>query len=242
MLVVAGPGAGKTYCLIARIGHLIAWRGLPPADLRRHLHQQGRGRDRRPASARHRPGGRRHHPRDPPRAVLSPAPGPRRGAWDCAGASASPTRTTSGGCSGGSGSGRSARTSSSRLFGRHRLQHVPLTAGDRSCSEAYRDGAPRPEPARLRRPHRPRRRAAARRHAPRRRTSGPAGTAILVDEFQDLSLAQYEVVTELTAAHIATVSPWATTSSPSSPGPAPTPRSWSASGPISRSRRRSSST
>ena len=30
VLVVAGPGAGKTYCLIARIARLIAWHGLDP--------------------------------------------------------------------------------------------------------------------------------------------------------------------------------------------------------------------
>src|SRR5438477_10266049 len=30
VLVVAGPGAGKTYCLIARIGHLIVCHGLAP--------------------------------------------------------------------------------------------------------------------------------------------------------------------------------------------------------------------
>ena len=30
MLVVAGPGAGKTWCLIARVGHLVAELGYPP--------------------------------------------------------------------------------------------------------------------------------------------------------------------------------------------------------------------
>jgi DNA helicase II / ATP-dependent DNA helicase PcrA len=30
VLVVAGPGAGKTFCLIARIGHLIGRQGLEP--------------------------------------------------------------------------------------------------------------------------------------------------------------------------------------------------------------------
>src|SRR5438552_13422291 len=30
VLVVAGPGAGKTFCLIARINHLINTRGLAP--------------------------------------------------------------------------------------------------------------------------------------------------------------------------------------------------------------------
>ena len=30
VLVVAGPGAGKTFCLIARINHLIETRGMAP--------------------------------------------------------------------------------------------------------------------------------------------------------------------------------------------------------------------
>ena len=30
VLVVAGPGAGKTFCLIGRIGHLIRALGVPP--------------------------------------------------------------------------------------------------------------------------------------------------------------------------------------------------------------------
>src|SRR2546422_11696061 len=30
VLVVAGPGAGKTFCLIARINHLLNTRGLAP--------------------------------------------------------------------------------------------------------------------------------------------------------------------------------------------------------------------
>jgi superfamily I DNA/RNA helicase len=30
VLVVAGPGAGKTFCLIARIGHLITRSGVEP--------------------------------------------------------------------------------------------------------------------------------------------------------------------------------------------------------------------
>ena len=80
VLVVAGPGAGKTYCLIARIARLIAWHGLrPPAHLRRHLHQQGRRRDRRPAPAGDRPARRGRHPRHAARALLRPAAGSRGG-------------------------------------------------------------------------------------------------------------------------------------------------------------------
>ncbi|MCZ6918519.1 MAG: UvrD-helicase domain-containing protein [Gemmatimonadetes bacterium] len=33
VLVIAGPGAGKTYCLIGRIKHLIAEAGMPPARI-----------------------------------------------------------------------------------------------------------------------------------------------------------------------------------------------------------------
>ena len=33
VLVVAGPGTGKTFCLIGRIGHLIRVLGIPPARI-----------------------------------------------------------------------------------------------------------------------------------------------------------------------------------------------------------------
>ena len=33
VLVIAGPGAGKTYCLIGRVKHLIAEEGMPPARI-----------------------------------------------------------------------------------------------------------------------------------------------------------------------------------------------------------------
>ncbi|HKU61756.1 MAG TPA: UvrD-helicase domain-containing protein, partial [Gemmatimonadales bacterium] len=33
MLVVAGPGAGKTFCLIGRIGYLIRAGGIPPGRI-----------------------------------------------------------------------------------------------------------------------------------------------------------------------------------------------------------------
>ena len=69
-------------------------------------------------------------------------------------ASASPTRTTSGGCCAGSVSGPSATGQLLLLFGRHRLQHVPLTAGDQELFAAYTEALRAPEPAGLRRPDR----------------------------------------------------------------------------------------
>ena len=86
------------------------------------------------------------------------------------------------------------------LFGRHRLQHVPLTAGDQELFDAYSDAL----------------RArnlldyddliARAGELLRTREDVRAGVRdrwdyVLVDEFQDLSLAQYEVVTELAARH-----------------------------------------
>ena len=56
VLVVAGPGAGKTYCLIGRVQHLIQHWASPRPDLRRHLHQQGGGGDRHPAERHARAG------------------------------------------------------------------------------------------------------------------------------------------------------------------------------------------
>ena len=86
------------------------------------------------------------------------------------------------------------------LFGRHRLQHVPLTAGDRELYEAYSDAlrarnlvdyddliARTGELLRTR--------------ADVRLDVRARWDYVLVDEFQDLSLAQYEVVTELAARH-----------------------------------------
>ena len=86
------------------------------------------------------------------------------------------------------------------LFGRHRLQHVPLTPGDLELFRTYREA--------LR----------ARNLVDYDDLIGLTGElircnpeagaelrarwdCILVDEFQDLSLAQYEVVTGLTAEH-----------------------------------------
>ena len=86
MLVIAGPGAGKTYCLIARIHHLITRHGVVPAricavtftnkaaeEIGTRLHRElgGAGQE---VVARHAP---RALPRDP--ATHTEAAGLRRG-------------------------------------------------------------------------------------------------------------------------------------------------------------------
>src|SRR6266705_953625 len=73
VLVVAGPGAGKTFCLIARINHLINTRGLAPERIcavtftNRAAEAHARGP---------RGGG---HARHDPRVVSRPAARARRG-------------------------------------------------------------------------------------------------------------------------------------------------------------------
>ena len=87
-----------------------------------------------------------------------------------------------------------------RLFGRHQLEHYQLTPGDQEHFAAYREVL------------RSRRLLdyndlIALTGELLRRNPGPAAEirarwdALLVDEFQDLSLAQYEVITGLTAGH-----------------------------------------
>ena len=66
LIIVAGPGTGKTRTLTARIAYLIQEKGVAPGSHpRHHLHQQGRGRDGR-ASGRH-GRGRRPPPASPSR-------------------------------------------------------------------------------------------------------------------------------------------------------------------------------
>ena len=87
-----------------------------------------------------------------------------------------------------------------RLFGRHQLEHIPLEAGDSEHFEAYREALRSRGlldyndlialSGELLRRH-PAEAAAVRRR----------WDAVLVDEFQDLSLAQYEVVAGLAKEH-----------------------------------------
>ncbi len=130
VLVVAGPGAGKTFCLIARIGYLIARHGLEPRricavtftnkaadEIAERLAPQlgpGRGRDHPRHAAR-------ALPRDPPGARRRPS-GLRRGFGM---ADEEYQRRVL----------RRLRVRPERigqllrLFGRHRLQHYPAHPG-----------------------------------------------------------------------------------------------------------------
>ena len=176
VLVVAGPGAGKTFCLIGRIAYLIGTRSSrPPPHLRHHLHQQGRGRDRRAAQARGRRRSRRSRPGHPACALPRAAAGARRGDG------AAPRLRTRGrglpeaACFGGSTSGPSASAQLLRLFGRHQLEHYPLTAGDLEHFTGYREAPPGARTARLQRPDRPHRRAAREHPAIADADPGPVG-------------------------------------------------------------------
>ena len=136
----------------------------------------------------------------PPRAVPPPAPGPRLGHGTAPRASASRTRTTSGGCSSGSASGRSGWTSSSACSaatGCRTRRSLPATW---SCSgpTARRSG---PATCSTTTTSSPSRRELLRCHEAAAAEIRSRWDAILVDEFQDLSLAQYAVVTGIAALH-----------------------------------------
>ncbi|MDQ3138288.1 MAG: UvrD-helicase domain-containing protein [Gemmatimonadota bacterium] len=196
VLVVAGPGAGKTYCLIARIGRLIAYEGVAPericaitftnkaADeiaerLRRDLGPVADGVTR---GTLHALCVRllRHH---------AVAAGLRRGF----------------GIVDEDYQRRVLRRLGVRperqgqlllLFGRHRLQHTPLTGGDLALFEGYAEA--------LRSRNLLDYDDLISRTGTLLRGRGEAladvssrWDCVLVDEFQDLSLAQYEVVTHL---------------------------------------------
>jgi superfamily I DNA/RNA helicase/DNA polymerase III epsilon subunit-like protein len=200
VLVVAGPGAGKTYCLIARIARLIAWHGLDPRRICA-VTFTNKAADEIAARLQREIGPLAE---DVTRGTLhalcfgllrdhAAAAGLRRGFGI---ADEDYQRRVL----------RRLRVRPERhgqlllLFGRHRLQHVPLTAGDQELFDAYSDAL------------RARNlldyddliaRAGA---LLRTREDVRAGVRdrwdyVLVDEFQDLSLAQYEVVTELAARH-----------------------------------------
>ena len=200
VLVVAGPGAGKTFCLIARIGHLITHYGLEPrricavtftnkaADeiagrLRREIGPDAEEVTRGTLHALCLTLLREH----------ADVMGLRRGFGI---ADEDYQRRLL----------RRLRVRAERhpyllgLFGRHRLQHVPLLGRDLELFHAYRDAL------------------AARNlldyddliaRAGELLRCNPAAAAmirrrwdaVLVDEFQDLSLAQYEVVTSLSRDH-----------------------------------------
>jgi superfamily I DNA/RNA helicase/DNA polymerase III epsilon subunit-like protein len=201
VLVVAGPGAGKTFCLIGRIGHLTRTLGIAPrricavtftnkaadeiaARLRRDigpeaadeitrgtLHSLCLALLREQASLMGLRRGFGLADEDYQKRVL------RR-------LRVRPER----------------QPALLRIFGRHQLEHVPLSAPDLELFEAYREAL----------------RARGlldyndlialagellRRHPQEARAIRARWDAILVDEFQDLSLAQYEVITGLAGEH-----------------------------------------
>ena len=200
VLVVAGPGAGKTFCLIGRIAHLISAGNIDPrricavtftnkaADeiasrLRREI---GPGADEVTRGTLHAlclallrehagvMGLRRGFglaDEDYQKRVL------RR-------LRVRPER----------------QAQLLRLFGRHQLEHYPLSAGDQEHFESYR------EQLRSRRLLDYNDLIALTGDLLRGHPEAAAGIrarwdAVLVDEFQDLSLAQYEVITGLAAGH-----------------------------------------
>jgi superfamily I DNA/RNA helicase/DNA polymerase III epsilon subunit-like protein len=200
VLVVAGPGAGKTYCLIARIGHLIACEGLSPARICA-VTFTNKAADEIAARLR--------------REIGPGAEEITRGTLHSLCFSLLRDYAAAAGLRRGFGIAdedyqrrvlRRLRVRPERqkqllqLFGRHRLQHVPLTAGDLELFRAYSAALTSrnlvdyddliARTGELLREH-------------------PAAgddvrgrwDYVLVDEFQDLSLAQYEIITHLTAGH-----------------------------------------
>ncbi|HEU5042437.1 MAG TPA: UvrD-helicase domain-containing protein, partial [Gemmatimonadales bacterium] len=200
VLVVAGPGAGKTFCLIARIEHLISRRGLDP---RRICAVTFTNKAADEIAARLR------------REIGPAADEVTRGTLHALCLALLRDYAEVLGLRRGFGIAdeeyqrrllRRLRVRAERhtyllsLFGRHRLQHVPLDLRDQAVFDAYRAalGARNlldyddlvARAGELLRGH-------------------PAAAAmirrrwdyLLVDEFQDLSLAQYEVVTGLSRDH-----------------------------------------
>jgi superfamily I DNA/RNA helicase/DNA polymerase III epsilon subunit-like protein len=200
VLVLAGPGAGKTYCLVARIHHLIARHGVAPAricavtftnkaaeEIRTRLHRAlGAAGEEVVGGTLHSLslGILRAHPE---------AAGLRRGFGV---ADEDYQRTVL----------RRLRVREERrgslltLFSRARLEQYPLTPGDQELFQAYRDTL------RARNlvdfdelialTERLLREDAAVAASERSRFD-----YLLVDEFQDLNLAQYGIVKHLVAGH-----------------------------------------
>lgn len=200
VLVVAGPGAGKTFCLIGRIQHLIGRVGIQPGRICA-VTFTNKAADEIAERLR---------------LVLGPAAEEiTRGTLHalCLG-----ILRDHGGLVGlrrGFGVAdedyqrrvlrrlkvpRESINAVLALFGRHRLQHAPLTAGDLELFRNYRDAlrarnlldyddliALAGELLRC--------------HAEASAAIRARWDCVLVDEFQDLSLAQYEVVTGLVEGH-----------------------------------------
>ena len=200
VLVVAGPGAGKTFCLIARIGHLIACDGLAPSRICALTFTNKAADEIATRLAREIGPAAEEITRGTLHALCfallrqhAAAAGLRRGFGI---ADDDYQRRVL----------RRLRVRSERqgpllqLFGRHRLQHTPLTPGDAELFQAYAEAL--------------RSRNLLDYHDLIARTGELLGADpdvladvrrrwdyVLVDEFQDLSLAQYEVVTRLASRH-----------------------------------------
>jgi superfamily I DNA/RNA helicase/DNA polymerase III epsilon subunit-like protein len=200
VLVVAGPGAGKTYCLIARIGHLIVCHGLAP---RRICAVTFTNKAADEITARLR------------REVGADAEEITRGTLHGLCLALLRDHAAAAGLRRGFGIAdedyqrRVLRRLGVRperqgqlllLFGRHRLQHVPLSAGDLELFQAYGDA--------LRARNLvdyddliARAGELLRTHPDVLSAVGARWDYLLVDEFQDLSLAQYEIIRYLTSRH-----------------------------------------
>ncbi len=200
VLVVAGPGAGKTYCLIARIARLIAWHGFDP---RRICAVTFTNKAADEIASRLQ------------REIGPLAEDVTRGTLHALCFGLLRDHAAAAGLKRGFGIAdddyqrrvlRRLRVRPERhgalllQFGRHRLQHVPLTPGDQDLFAAYTDAL------RLRNLLDYDDLIARAGELLRSREDVRADVRnrwdyVLVDEFQDLSLAQYEVVTELAARH-----------------------------------------
>ncbi len=201
ILVVAGPGAGKTFCLIGRIGHLIARLGMAPGRICA-VTFTNKAADEIGARLRREigPGAADEVTRGTLHALCmallrehAALMGLRRGFGladeDYQKRVLRRLRV------------RPERHAQLlRSFGRHQLEHVPILAGDMELFEAYREAL--------------RSRGLVdyndlialagellRRHPDQAAAIRGRWDAVLVDEFQDLSLAQYEVITGLAAGH-----------------------------------------
>jgi superfamily I DNA/RNA helicase/DNA polymerase III epsilon subunit-like protein len=200
VLVVAGPGAGKTYCLIARIGRLIVCHALTP---RRICAVTFTNKAADEITSRLR------------REIGADAEEITRGTLHGLCLALLRDHAAAAGLRRGFGIAdedyqrrvlRRLRVRPERqgqlllLFGRHRLQHVPLTGEDLELYHAYGDAL------------RSRNLVdyddlVARTGELLRADAGVLETVrarwdyVLVDEFQDLSLAQYEVIRHLTSRH-----------------------------------------